>query len=260
VIAVDRSGIISEMGLAVYKGKEIPEICAITSKNSLSTNADIHFGLSKDMTPVTKVNDCPVISDYLKMMGPRAIDIANRGRRIAEATWHYFNLINHFITVPEEVSQIKSDFRKDSKDLIIKWNESLQPKSLVYPQNAKLKGIDISKKQKYKKSAKTKWDVEDPRQRGTRWSKAELYLAVKKYFSNVHFHLDGMGDIHDVVTKLGNYSYNVTARELRFVFRVWQEFKKCTRFYNGYKKDFNVVEVECPWKNDESFTFAKTFN
>jgi len=59
MIAVNRNGIMPEMGLAVYRGTEIPEIGAITDKNSLSLSTDIHFGINKNMNPVTTEPGCP---------------------------------------------------------------------------------------------------------------------------------------------------------------------------------------------------------
>jgi hypothetical protein len=261
--AIDRSGIMPIMGLATYRGAVIPEKRVITDKSTLSIEHDIHFGPNKDMTPMTKENGCPPLTDFLKILGPRAIDIANRGGRVAEATWYYFNYkwmggYSDKYLLPE-VNSVGRDPRKKSGDVIISWNQSLKPKSLVYRQGSMLSREDISGKQKYETTATSKMDNKDPMQLGTRWSKSELFLALKKYNSNVHFHLDGMGDIHDIVTKLGNYNYNVTSRELRFVFRYWREFAGRVHFYNGYDIGFNVVEVECPWKDDQSFTFTKVF-
>ena len=60
-------------------------------------------------------------------------------------------------------------------------------------------------------------------------------------------HLDGLGDISKILDKTGDYAYNVTARELRYVYRNWNRFSTCVVFYNGYTTGGYVVEVDKPW-------------
>jgi hypothetical protein len=150
-------------------------------------------------------------------------------------------------------------FRSNTQTNITNWAGSLTPTKVVYPVGAKKSRVDISNQPKYLPGATSKKECAEFMQWGTRWSKAELFLALKKYNSMIHFHLDGMLDIYNVVTKMGNYGFNVTSRELRFVFRYWREFQGHVRFYNGYDRNFNVVEVQCPWLHDGSHAFTKTF-
>ena len=70
-------------------------------------------------------------------------------------------------------------------------------------------------------------------QYGTRWSKAALELALSHAGKRIHFHLDGMGDISQIINRTGDYAYNVTARELRYVYRHWQRFLWHVIFYGS---------------------------
>ena len=84
-------------------------------------------------------------------------------------------------------------------------------------------------------------------QYGTRWSKAALELALSHAGKRIHFHLDGMGNISEIINRMGDYAYNVTARELRYLFRHWQRFQWSVIFYNGYTASGQAVIVEPPW-------------
>jgi hypothetical protein len=59
----------------------------------------------------------------------------------------------------------------------------------------------------------------------TRWSKTERAgpkprsSTLMDCWRMIHFHLDGLGNINDILDKTGDYSHNVTARVLRFVYR-----------------------------------------
>jgi hypothetical protein len=80
----------------------------------------------------------------------------------------------------------------------------------------------------------------------TRWSKAALELGLSHAGQHIHFHLDGMGDISEITGKTGDYAFNVTARELRYVFRNWQRFQWSVIFYNGYTPSGQAVVVGLP--------------
>ena len=84
-------------------------------------------------------------------------------------------------------------------------------------------------------------------QMATRWSKAALEIGRSTAGRHVHFHLDGMGDISEIIGKTGDYAYNVTARELRYVYRNWNRFQWSVIFYNGYTARGEAVRVEPPW-------------
>ncbi len=90
-------------------------------------------------------------------------------------------------------------------------------------------------------------------QMGVRWSKTALEYALK-HGHTIHFHLDGLGDIAQVIGKAGNYSHNVTTRECRYLHHHWRRFHKAVRFYNGFVHDPSTphprnraYEVHPPW-------------
>jgi hypothetical protein len=56
-----------------------------------------------------------------------------------------------------------------------------------------------------------------------------------------------MGDISQITGKTGDYAYNVTGRELRYVWRNWNRFQSKVIFYNGYTGSGHAVIVEPPW-------------
>ena len=69
----------------------------------------------------------------------------------------------------------------------------------------------------------------------------------------IHFHLDGLGDIYEILSKGSDYSHNVTGRELRYVWRNWPKIfnDDCVTFYNGFwgnNGEGDAVIVKCPWK------------
>jgi len=252
--AIDRSGIVPEMSLANYNGHEIPEIGVIVGRNTLNIEHDIHFGMNARMTAISGQGGCPVLTPYLQILGPRAIDIANRGGRVAEDTWFY-NFKQAYRNFPE-VQATQNDFRKDIPNMIYDWNMRciLKPNKRNYPAGANYTDalgqiIDLSGQARYYKNAIHKgfYKIQEM-EKGVRWSKSELWFALKSFNSNIHFHLDGLGNVFDVINKIGQYAYNVSPRELRFVHRYWNEFRGFVHFYNGYDAGFNVVEVQCPWE------------
>jgi hypothetical protein len=88
-------------------------------------------------------------------------------------------------------------------------------------------------------------------QLGTRWSKVALEKALRT--GQIHFHLDGLGDVNDIITKQGTRAYNVTIRELRYVWRHWNRatdpFKGHVTFYNGFDATDHETPmvIPCPW-------------
>jgi hypothetical protein len=56
------------------------------------------------------------------------------------------------------------------------------------------------------------------------------------------------------VNKTGDYSHNVTSRELRYVYRNWDRFQDSVLFYNGYNIDKKVVMVVPPWDTEGDTT------
>jgi hypothetical protein len=86
---------------------------------------------------------------------------------------------------------------------------------------------------------------------GVSFSKSALAFAQKNKHA-IHFHLDGLGDVYDILGKKGKYSHNVTGRELRHVWRHWHyRFNNtCVKFYNGFDSSGSVLQVDCPWEKD----------
>ena len=120
----------------------------------------------------------------------------------------------------------------------------------LFPEDAKRSNLNVSKEPKgYKQDAIHKSDViQGSEQHGLRWSKAALEWVLKSPGKGkIHFHLDGLGDISKILDKKGDYAYNVTARELRYIKRNWDRFRFCVVFYNGYTTGGYVVEVDKPW-------------
>jgi FYVE-type zinc finger protein len=133
-------------------------------------------------------------------------------------------------------------------------NKPIKPGKDVFPPGAKrfdgqAGGVqNVGGQSKgYSPGATHKDQTADYVQMATRWSKAALELGLSRAGQHIHFHLDGMGDISEITGKGGDYAYNVTARELRYVFRNWQRFQWSVIFYNGYTPSGQAVIVEPPW-------------
>ncbi|MBD9359157.1 hypothetical protein [Methylomonas fluvii] len=221
---------------ATYAGRPIPE------KDLASGGLgkfDTHFGINGDVSAIVNDGD---INTY----GPRAIDLNQRGGIVAETLWNKWqdnpsdSDVSGFLTFFEEVGGKKA------------------PKNTQYPVGAKISGVDVGGDEKYKFGATNKKtsSISDENsegamfQLGTRWSKVALEHTVKNG-GRIHFHLDGMGDISDLLNKLGDFNYNVTTRELRYVYRNWIRLGKSAIFYNGFSKTssgiYKAVIVDRPW-------------
>ncbi len=83
-------------------------------------------------------------------------------------------------------------------------------------------------------------------QYGTRWSKTALEHTLESG-GTIHFHLVARGDISQLLGKGGDYAYNVTARELRYIYRNWDRFESHVVFYNGYTDGDKAVIMQKPW-------------
>ncbi len=221
---------------ATYAGRPIPEI-------DISSGAlgqyDTHFGINGDVSTAVSDGD---INDY----GPRAIDMNQRGGIVAETLWLKWQSnptasdVSGFLTFFDDVGGRKA------------------PRNTTYPIGAKISGVLVEGDKKYKTGASNKkmGSISNQNsegagyQLGTRWSKVALEHTVSNG-GRIHFHLDGMGDIQDVLTKTGDYNYNVTSRELRYVQRNWGRLGKSVTFYNGYSRNssgiYKAVIVAKPW-------------
>ena len=206
---------------------------------------DVHFG--RDWKPAGKVPERlnGYVEAPLHKYGPRCLDIKNRGGTVAELMWEAWK------KNPEEVriSGFLSFFNEFS---------SRPPSSQNFEKKGSMFGeVDFKGAQKYSQNQhRGQLSIEGdkgidsgfgPFQFGVRWSKAALEWTRKNH-GMVHMHLEGLGDIFNIIIRGGdNYSYNVSQRELRYVYRYRNTFEPLTCFYNGYDKEFNAIQVDCPW-------------
>lgn len=249
-LANDKTG---NTELAVWKkGVAITEWQVATEK--LDNLHDIHFGICSNNF------DKYVADTSLKGWGPRILDISKRGGRTAEDSW---DLLKHKIGKTGAEDEVNLQALKDGKkiaspgfaDFFEKFggDQPIKPGKDVYPKGAMISGKLVEGQPKYQSTAKTKLAigiVNPGFQYGTRWSKAAIEFAAQDPWGMIHFHLDGLGNIEEVLKKTGDYSHNVTARELRYVYRNWDRFSESVFFYNGYTLGLEVVQVAPPWTPD----------
>ncbi|WP_424811414.1 hypothetical protein [Roseococcus sp. YIM B11640] len=223
---------------ARYLGNEIPEK-GLASKPL--SGIDCHFGLNGDVASI--VTDTKV-SGY----GPRAIDMAARGGIVAETLWEEYQ---HSSTASSALKGFLLTFDDiGSAKALKKW---------AYPTGAKISKEDVGGQEKYIPTATNKtmatiteeYGEGSLHQLGARWSKVAIEQTVRNK-GTVHFHLDGMGEIADIVGGHGDFSHNVTSRELRYVYRNRgrKELMGSVIFYNGFQKTglgYQAVIVDCPW-------------
>lgn len=250
---------------------------ALGEKVLLSSD-DVHFGINGDVSEYISGRRKDSYGRQINIYGPRALDIAVRGGKVAETLWAEFK--------DKEAEELSDEALKESGEFLESFDEIGEEKKLegkrkgwkyktkkmqmVYPKGAKLTRRSkitgrlatesIAGHEKYAKGAKDKtYDHVSKRrdqigavfQMGARWSKVAIESTIKKG-GTVHFHLDGLESISDILSKKGKYNYNTTARELRYVFRNWhrENFRKSVIFYNGYYKmsdEYRPVIVDPPW-------------
>jgi hypothetical protein len=232
-------------------GVAIPEI--EIAQGTLDELYDRHFGINSATFDVVLDLTRPLESD-LQGLGPRILDIKNRGGRTAEDSW--------FAEV-HGIRRARRGGRLQMRGAIAADGaKRVKPGKDLFPAGAKrvvggvLQNVGGQSKG-YQGGAAVKSDLDTlpaggmtpaaREQYGVRWSKAALELAFSHSGKRIHFHLDGMGDISVVTDKSGDYAYNVTARELRYVYRHWQRFQSHVIFYNGYSPSGHAVIVEPPW-------------
>ena len=232
-------------------GVAIPEI--EIAQGTLDELYDVHFGINSDafngVLDVTK----PLQSD-LQGLGPRILDIKNRGGRTAEDSW--FAMVHKIPRARKGGKlQMEGAIAADARKPIKVGKDVFPPGAkrvvggIVQNVGGQSKGYEPGATRKSELDILTT-GVMSPRGReqyGVRWSKAALELGLSRSGKRIHFHLDGMGDISEITGKSGDYAYNVTARELRYVFHHWQRFQGSVIFYNGYTPSGQAVIVEPPW-------------
>ena len=218
------------------QGDVIPEIGI--AKGRLDNLDDVHFGINGHSHDNARAG----IHPDLKGLGPRILDIFNRGGRTAEDTWRALGYGRG-----NAVQAATPDFLNYYR--AFNTAKPVRPGKEVYPPGAHYKQDDITGQRRYAAGALNKTQVGGTQgglQMGVRWSKAALAHVLTRHNSCIHFHLDGMGNIDDIINKRGPFSHNVTSRELRYIYRNWAQFDGHVKFYNGYDGMF-VVEVTRPW-------------
>lgn len=219
---------------------DIVELGPVDNNAALDDMYDVHFGINTD-----DYNDEIDATDQAQVdlagLGPRILDIINRGGRTAEDTWF----------IIEGGMARTRGATPGFEDFYDKFNRKQKVKKQSFPAGAKISGTDVGGTAKYAADAVNKGQQDkyvDGMQFGTRWSKTALEHAASTPQGNIHFHLDGMGDINDLIVKDSNFSHNVTSRELRYVYRNWPRFEQKVIFYNGYTTHpYKAVKVEPPW-------------
>lgn len=227
---------------AKFNGRDIPEMDVASGALG---SVDCHFGINGDVSAI-------VADDDLKILGPRAIDVSTRGGIVAETLWFQFQdnpnqggALQGFITTFDDIG----------------CSKAINPvKNNAYSPGSMISGTNVSGQEKYMPGATHKdmysiTDLDVPGsefQLGARWSKVAIENTIRNK-GTVHFHLDGMGNVHDIINRQGNFSHNVTSRELRYIYRNRgrPELMSSVVFYNGYRKSsggtYKAVIVKCPW-------------
>ena len=238
---------------ATMNHKLIPEI-GVAPDTLLNDRDDIHFGIN------IKKNDNPVLyhdfdkakpreKDLLlwKGLGPRTLEIRRRGGRTAEHDFVY----DPYGSTPTLRGEVRG-FTGMNEAKLKKFNESIPIKNRQFPPGAKIGTADVGGEDKEYLSPSdphatgSKYDAEGM-EGGTRWSKTALEYALSRGAGKIHFHLTGMGELSGILDKTGDYGYNVTARELRYIRRWWMRFQDKVIFYNGYTSSEKGVIVYPPW-------------
>jgi hypothetical protein len=243
-----------EYALATCGGKPLVELGWASGR--LGAN-DCHFGRNGEVR----------LGFLETKLGPRMLDVKLRGGIVAETLWfewqkapasspHSSALAKFLITFDEVGRNEVHDTPGDLSSPFHQVRLQTAPKSTHFAAQAKAGDDDLSGGRKYTNGAADKmmgsvpWkngQVATGLQLGTRWSKVALEVTLVNS-GCVHFHLDGMGDVEELLNKQGRYNFGVTARELRYVRRNWDRFKNHTIFYNGYKSGAgSPMMVAKPW-------------
>lgn len=225
--------------LAVKRpGVPIPEIGVVNNAQRLDDLYDVHFGINTDDFN-SEINHSDAAQADLHGLGPRILDIIQRGGRTAEDTW--FEAQGH-ARARGATPNFQAFFATFNQ------GRAVDAAKRAFPAGAKISGAAVGGQAKYDSVTTHKGGGYNHNlQLGTRWSKTALEHGLSTAQGKIHFHLDGMGDIGTILGKAGNYSHNVTSRELRYVYRNWERFQRKVIFYNGYTAAKCAVRVEPPW-------------
>jgi hypothetical protein len=252
---------VTNVALASYKGHDIPELGV--AQDALDNENDVHFGVNlpvedKGGIGLKKLDDRFLYLDFTaNCYGPRMFDVAKRGGTVAEDLWSrsvsksFNDQLTGFLSFFDEFAQQKPinkvAFRSDAKRVF--------PKTLGSTDLIAEEGLGERQKYQPLSTHKTRNACVEKDQLGTRWSKTALEMVIQGKFGKgtgkIHFHLDGMGDIYQLVeTRDAKTDENVTSRELRYLKRNWSRKEVPDRvvFYNGYTAKYEAVIVKCPWQ------------
>jgi FYVE zinc finger len=222
-------------------GVVIPEVGI--ARERLDNNADFHFGICTGAFDGVLDLLNPLDHD-LRGLGPRILDIKTRGGRTAEDSLH-MEMRRGPRARGGRLRQMRGQVAVDSTKPI-KAGKELFPVGAKRFEGGVIQDIGGQSKG-YVPGATHKDQTHDYVQMATRWSKAALEVGLSQPGKHIHFHLDGMGDVSVIADKTGDYAFNVTARELRYVQRNWVRFQWSVVFYNGYTPHGEAVLVEPPW-------------
>ncbi len=268
--------------LATYNGNPLSSAWRANRTNHLTDQGHIHFGLNTPacgMDIVTAMGNAaaPRYTDYydapavgaafgnsvLLRLGPRAIDMVYRGGRVAEYNWFIpqgrlcSNHTGTLVAAPLPYCLSVAAYHNFNNAVPVSLGKH------VLPVGATISNVAVGGNVRYNNAGAVLPLGAGPLplnkancgglQMGVRWSKTALEYALK-HGHTIHFHLDGLGDIAQVIGKAGNYSHNVTTRECRYLHHHWRRFHKAVRFYNGFVHDPSTphprnraYEVHPPW-------------
>src|SRR5690606_39006313 len=174
--------------LATMRGAEvIPEIGSVTTP--LDDRWDVHFGINDDAFNGV-IDPTNAAQQDLLGLGPRIVDICNRGGRTAEDTWR---ILGHGNFPPTYTGTRGAS--QGFQTYFDSFNQGKRVGNDKFRPGAKISGHDVGGQRKYAKGARGKDETASTGlgglQYGTRWSKTALEFALSSGRGKIHFHLDG---------------------------------------------------------------------
>jgi hypothetical protein len=204
----------------------------------LNDMTDVHFGINiksvvhpdlyDGFEPLTDARDAALL--LWGGLGPRVIEMKRRHGRAAE---------HDFVSFVTMLGKSGLDETK-----VEDFNKKIAVAKPDYPADAQFNNSPVTGNKGYLGATK---DTAIDTQGGLRWSKTALEYTIASGVGRVHFHLTGMGELSGILDKKGGYGFNVTSRELRYLWRWWMRFQDKVTFYNGYTAAEKAVEGFPPW-------------
>ncbi len=213
---------------------------------------DVHFGRNWSPEHVIPFLYREHVNNEYGNYGPRAFDINHRGGTVAEKPWEEWKKNpqalqdSGFVTFFNDFNNTPPAHKKYGPGSVVGQNIPLEGVH-KYSQTDHHGQIEVTADNKGKEIGYV--DIPVLSQFGMRWSKTALEWTRQKMHGMVHFHLEGLGDIQAIIGREPDlaFGYNITARELRYLQRNWQNFRLLTCFYNGYDAEYKAIQVNCPW-------------